>query len=243
MHLDIFSGLYTSLGKVDILLRMLKSWGKIQVKQHSSRSLCTRAARRCNTLSHSHTPERLAQMRARMCTYAELGTLTKEHVIYLCACLGVGRKFRLISTDREACAQEQQMVQYPLSRSHAGDACANARTHMDIFKAMYTNLGTCDLLVRMLRRWGKMQVNQHRWRSLCTRASEGAILSLTLTRRDARSNACTHMHIFRGMYTNLGIFDLLLRMLRSWGKIQVNQHSSRSLCTRAEKLFQHLANR
>ena len=99
---------------------------------------------------------------------------------------------------------------------------------------MFTNLLTCDLLVRMLRSWGKIQTNQHRSRSMCTRAAEGEILSLSLSHAgEACANARTKMHIFRGMHTNLGTFDQLVPMLRSWGKIQVNQHRSRSMCTRA----------
>ena len=112
---------------------------------------------------------------------------------YLWAYLGVEGKFRLINTAREACEQEQQKVQYSLTHSHAGDACAKARTHMLIFRGMYTNVGTCDLLVRMLRSWGKLQVNQHRTRGLCTRSAEGAIPSLTFTRR-GRLRKCGHAY-------------------------------------------------
>ena len=36
-------------------------------------------------------------------------------------------------------------------------ACANVRTHIDIFRGMYTSLGTCGILVCMLRSWGKIQ--------------------------------------------------------------------------------------
>ena len=74
-------------------------------------------------------------------------------------CSGVGGIFRLINTCREACSQEKQKVQSSLSLSHAGEACRNARTHMHIFRGMYTNLGSCDLLFRMLRNFGKIYVN------------------------------------------------------------------------------------
>ena len=37
MHIDILSGMYTSLGAGDILVRMLGSWEQIMVDQHSSR--------------------------------------------------------------------------------------------------------------------------------------------------------------------------------------------------------------
>ena len=38
-HIDIFSGMYTSLRTGDILVRMLGSWGKIVVDQRSSRCI------------------------------------------------------------------------------------------------------------------------------------------------------------------------------------------------------------
>ena len=100
---------------------------------------------------------------------------------------------------------------------------------------MYNSLGTCDLLVRMLRSWGKIQINQHRPRSRCTREAVGAIVSLTLTfRGDTRTCAHAYAHIqrYRGIYTNLGTCDLLVRIRRIWVKIQVNQHRLRSMCTR-----------
>ena len=125
-----------------------------------------KSSRTCNTLSHSHMPGRHAQIRAHICTYSEVCTLAKEHVNYLCSCLGVGGKFIFIDTGREACAQEQEHVHYSLPLSHAGEACANVRTHMHIFRGMNTSLGTCELLVRMLRSWGEnsglsTQVEKH----------------------------------------------------------------------------------
>ena len=120
MH--IFRGMCTSLGTCEVLVRTRRSWGKIQVYQYKSRSMCT-------TLLHSHNEE----------------------------------------------------------------ACANMRTHMHIFRGMCTGLVTCERLVRMLRSWGNIQVNQHSSRSLSARAAEGAILSLTLTRR-GRLRKCGHAY-------------------------------------------------
>ena len=139
-----------------------------------------KSSRSSNTLSHSHTPGRHAQIRARICTYSEVCTLTLEHVIYLCACLGVGGKFRLINTDREICAQEQQKVQYSCSLLHAVEVCVNARTYMHIFRGMYTNLGTCDLLVRMLRSWGKFRLI-NTGREACAQEQQEVQYSLSLS--------------------------------------------------------------
>ena len=39
MHIDIFRGIYTSLGTGDILVRMLESWEKIMVDKRMSRRI------------------------------------------------------------------------------------------------------------------------------------------------------------------------------------------------------------
>ena len=85
------------------------------------------------------------------------------------------------------------MVQYSLSLSHAGQACANVRTHMHILRSRYASLGTCDVLVRRLGSRANIRVNQHKSKSMCTRAAEGVILSLTLTRR-GRMHKCAHAY-------------------------------------------------
>ena len=91
---------------------------------------------------------------------------------------------------------------------------------------MYSILGTGDILVRMHRSWGKMKVNQHR----STRMSATVGTSSTLSSLSHDRNACgyvhTHIELFRGMYSIPRTGDTLVRMLRSWGKMNVNQHRS-----------------
>ena len=57
-------------------------------------------------------------------------------------------------------------VQYSRALSHVLYAFANVRMHIDILSGMYTSTGTCDILVHMLRSWGKIQVDQRRSRSM-----------------------------------------------------------------------------
>ena len=119
-------------------------------------------------------------------------------MIYFCACLEVGGKFGFINAGREACAEEYDHVQYSLALSPAVWACANVRSHIDIFRGMYTGLGTCQIPVRMIRSWGKIQVYQRMSRSMCTRVGACAILSCTLTRRvGMRKCAQAYGHIQR----------------------------------------------
>ena len=116
---------------------------------------------------------------------------------YLCACSGVGGKFRFINTHREACAQEQKHVHYFLAHSHAGEACANVRTHMHIFRGMHTRLGTCELLVRMIRSWEKF-----RFINTGIEACAHAPLLCTLIRRGSMRK-CSHAYAHTARYVHL----------------------------------------
>ena len=101
---------------------------------------------------------------------------------------------------------------------------------------MYSILGTGDILVRMYRSKGKMKVNQHRSTRMSATVGTSSTLSCTLTRRELSlapshgGNRCvyvqTHIELFRGMYSILGTGDKLVRMLRSWGEMKINQHRS-----------------
>ena len=94
---------------------------------------------------------------------------------------------------------------------------------------MYSILGTGDILVRMLRSWGKMKVNQHRSTRMSATVGTSSTLSCTLTRPE-RMRICSHAYrTFRGINSILGTGDVRVRMPRSWGKMKVNQHSSTRL--------------
>ena len=53
-----------------------------------------------------------------------------------------------------------------LELSHDLHACVNVLMHIDIFRGMYTSLGTGDILVRMLGSWEKSMVDQCRSRRM-----------------------------------------------------------------------------
>ena len=50
--------------------------------------------------------------------------------------------------------------------SHDLHACVHVLMHIDIFRGIYTSLGTGDLLVRMLGSWDKIMVDQRRSRPI-----------------------------------------------------------------------------
>ena len=56
--------------------------------------------------------------------------------------------------------------------SHDLHACVNVLMHVDIFRGMYTSLGTGDLLVCMLGSWEKIMVDQRRSRRSWTEKSK-----------------------------------------------------------------------
>ena len=117
-------------------------------------------------------------------------------------------------------------MQLSLVSSHERKACGYVHTHTELFRDMYSIVGTGDLLVRMLRSWGKMKVNEHRPTRMFEIVGTSSTLSCKLTRRE-RMRICSHAYrTVRGMYSILGTGDLLVCMLRSWGKMKVNQHMS-----------------
>ena len=64
------------------------------------------------------------------------------------------------------------------------------------FSGMYTSVGTGDILVRMLRSWGEIQVDQRRSRRMNKKVQYSLALSHVL---QARANVLTHIDIFSGM--------------------------------------------
>ena len=123
-----------------------------------------------------------------------------------------------------------KQVKYPLlsiELSHDLHACVNVLMHVDIFSGMHTSLG--DILVRLLGSWGKIVVHQRTSRGIFKQVKY-SLLSIELSHDlHACVNVLMHIDMFSGMYTSLGTGDILVRMLGSWGKIVVEQRSSRRI--------------
>ena len=94
---------------------------------------------------------------------------------------------------------------------------------------MYSILGTGDLLVRMIGSWGKIMVEQRRSRRMFKQVKYS--LHLLSFSQDLHPcvNFLMHIDMFSGMYTSLGTGDTLVRMVRSWWKIMVDQRKSRRM--------------
>ena len=81
--------------------------------------------------------------------------------------------------------------------------------HIDIFRGMYTSLGTGDIRVRMLASWEKIIVDQRRSRRIFKQVKHSVLSIEILHDLHAWVNVLMHIDIFRGMYTSLGTADIL----------------------------------
>ena len=68
----------------------------------------------------------------------------------------------------------------PIELSHNLHACVNVVMHIDIFRGMYTSLGTGDILVRMLGSCEKIMVDQRRSRRIFKQVKH-SVLSIELS--------------------------------------------------------------
>ena len=159
MHIDILRGMYTSLGTGDVLVRMHGNWEKIMLDQRRSRRIF-------KPVKHS-----------------------------------------VLS----------------IELSHDLHACVNVLMHIDVFSGIYTSLGTGDILVRMLGSWEKIMVDQRRSRRIFKQVKH-SVLSIELSHDlHVCVNVLMDIDIFRGMYTSLGIGEILVRMLGIWEKFMADQ--------------------
>ena len=64
--------------------------------------------------------------------------------------------------------------------SHDLHACVNVLMHIDIFRGLYTSLGTGDVLVRMLGSWEKSMVDHRKSRRIFKEVKH-SVLSIELS--------------------------------------------------------------
>ena len=226
MHIEIFMGIYTSVGTGDILVRTLGTWEKIMADERRSRRIFKQVKHSdlCNELSRDlhecvNIPKHIEIFRV-MYTTLETGDI-------LVRMLGSWEKI-MVDQRRSRCIfkQVKHCVLY-IELSHDLHACVNVLIHIDIFRGMYTSLGTGDILVRMLGSWEKIMVDLRTSRRIFKQVKH-SVLSIELSHDlHACVNVLMHIDIFRGMYSSLGRGEILLRMCGSWEKLMVDQRSSR----------------
>ena len=145
-----------------------------------------------------------------------------------------------IMVDQRRSSRIFKQVKHPvlsIELSHDLHACVNVLMHIDIFRKMYTRLGTGNIIVRTLGSWEKIMVHQRRWRCIFKQVKH-SVLSIELSHDlHAFVNVLKHIDIFRGMYTSLGTGDILVRMHGSWGKIMVDQRRLRRIFKQVRPCF------
>ena len=228
MHIDVFSGIYTSLGTGDILVRMLGSWEKIMVDQRKSRRIFKQVKHSVLSIELSHDLQAYVNVLMHIdifgVMYTNLGTGD-----ILVRMLGSWEKIMVDQRKSRRIFKQVKHSVLSIELSHDLQAYVNVLMHIDIFGVMYTNLGTGDILVRMLGSWEKIMVDQRKSRRIFKQVKH-SVLSIELSHHlTACVNVLMHIDIFRGIHTSLGTGDILMRMLGSWGKIMVAQRRSRRI--------------
>ena len=96
-------------------------------------------------------------------------TLAKDQVIYLCACVEVGRISCYICALFDAYSTSET-VHYAflclLRLSHALQTFLNVLMHADLFSGMYTSQGSGDIFVRMCGSWENFVVHLRTFRRI-----------------------------------------------------------------------------
>ena len=110
--------------------------------------------------------------------------------------------------------------------SHDLHACGNVLMHIDIIRGINTSLETGDIPVRVCGSWEKVMVDQRSSGSIFKQVKRSGLLTDLSHDLHACGNVLMHMDIIRGIYTGLGIGDIVVRMCGSWEKIMVDQRSS-----------------
>ena len=236
MHIDIFRGMYTSLGTGDILVRMLGSWEKILVDQRRSRCIFNQVKHSVLSIELSHELHACVNVLMHIDIFRGMYTRLRTGDILLCM-LGSWEKIMVYQRRSRRIFKQVKHPVLSIQLSHDLHACVNVLMHIDIFRGMYTSLGRGDILVHMQGSWEKIIVDHRRSRRIFKQVKH-SVLSIEISHElHACVNVFMHIDIFRGIYTSLGTGDILVRMLGSWEKIMVDQRRSRRIFNQLKHCF------
>ena len=162
MHIDMFSGMYTSLGSVDILVRMCVSWEKIVVYQRSSTRIFKQVKCSLSSIELSHDLHACVNVLMHVDMFDGMYTSPGSGDILVRMC----GSWEKIMVDQRRSSRFFKKVKYslpPIEVSHDLHAFVNVLMHIELFRQMYTGLRR-DLRVRMLGSWEKIMVVQRKSR-------------------------------------------------------------------------------
>ena len=229
MYIDIFRGMYSSLGTGDVLVRMCGSWEKIMVKKRMSRRIFKQVKHSVLSIELSHDLYACVNVLMHIDIfrgmYTSLGT--GDILVRMCG------SWEKIMVDQRSSRRIFKQVKHSvlsIELAHDLHECLNILMYIDILRGMYTSLGTGDILGRMLGSWEKIMVDQRRLRRIFKQVKY-CLLFIELSHDlHACINVLMYIDIFSGIYTSLGTGDILVRMLGSWGKIMSSNELVIYLC-------------
>ena len=231
MHIDIFSGMYTSLGTGDILVRMLGSWEKIMVDQRKSRRICKQVIHSGLPIELEHDLHACVNVLMHIDIFIGMYTSTATGDI-LVPMLGSWEKIMVDRRRSKRICKPVIHCGFPIEFSHDLHACVNDLIDIDILSGVYTSLGIGDIIVRVLGSWEKIMVHQRQSRRICKGVMHAGVPIEVSRDLNACVNVLMHIDIFSVMYTSLGRGDILVRMLGSWEKIIVDLRRSRRFASK-----------
>ena len=203
MHIDMFSGMYTSLGSGDTLVRMCGSWVKIVVDQGSSRRNFKEEKCTLSSIELSHVLHASVNVLMHIDMFSVMYTSLGSGDVLVRMC-GSWEKFMVDQRSSRRNFKQVKCSQSSFELSHHLHACVNVLMHIDMFGGMYTTLGSGDILVRMGRIWEKIVVDQ-RSSKRNFRQVKCSLSSIELSHDlHACVNVLMHIDMFSGMYTSLG---------------------------------------
>ena len=152
MHIDLFSGMYTSLGSGDILVRMCGSWEKIRVDQRRSRRNLKQVKQSVMSIELSLDLHACVYVLMHIDMFSGMYTSLGSGDILVRMCGSWEKSMVDQRRSRRNLKQVKQSVM-SIELSHGLHACVNVLMHIDMFSGMYTSLGSGDILVRMCGSW------------------------------------------------------------------------------------------
>ena len=215
MHIDMFSGMYTSLGSGDILVCMCGSWEQIMVDQRRSRRIFKRVNHAVLLADLSHDLHACGNVLMHIDMFSGMYTSLGSGDILVCMC----GSWEKIMVDQRRSRRFFKQVNHPVfltDLSHDLHACGNVLMHIDMFSGMYTSLGSGDILVRMSGSWEKIMVDQRRSRRIFKQVNHNLLLTDLSDDLHACGNVLIHIDMSTGMYTSIGSGDICVRMCGSW---------------------------
>ena len=233
MHIDMFSGMYTSLGLGDILVRMCGNWEKFMVDQRRSRRFFKQVKQPGELTETSHDLHACVNVLMHIDMFSGMytGLGSGDTLVLMC---GSCEKFMVDQRRSRRILTQVKQSGVLTETSHELHACVNVFMHIDMFSGMYTSLGSGDIFVRRCGNWEKFMVDQRRSRRFFKQVKQSAELTETSHDLHACVNVLMHIDMFSGMYTGLGSGDILVLMCGSCEKFMVDQRRSRRILTQVK---------